>query len=503
MSVPNISTSDAKFVYGYMHNKIPKTSENIAEFSRITNGLSNQQIEQICDENDYSGISDDQWESWNEDGADEIDYTSGDAAWQGARPAIGSALNKGVDTLQNSEKMAELGKKGADWINSTKLGKLGKKGADAVNKGTDVANKGADVANKGADVANKGAEAASEGGGASAGGIIAVVMAGIQLAMALVRLAAPANKSENEQLKDINENALPEKQEQSSMVIEETTAMSEDGTERAESMVDQSNQTNTEMEEGLSEYELLQREIEMYDKMKTAGHEFTADEAKKYDEIIAKMETMKTDNDEKTEDLSTTIADNYSEVSEFNDIFDENAEIAATNEGFLNKSIEMSQNTAKAAEAEGKVCSDAATSDFTSLGLNLLQATMSFTSLNVADGVLYTAASVTNGIAGAADLNNAKTQADFQAQANTTYNNSNAAQNMNNAAIEAYETNLDTHNANMDALAMIQVVTPELTVPEKETPIVGNQNNALPEDDEDGNEDDKKNPKKPDVNGRK
>ena len=89
MSVPNISTSDAKFVYGYMHNKIPKTSENIAEFSRITNGLSNQQIEQICDENDYSGISDDQWESWNEDGADEIDYTSGDAAWQGARPAIG------------------------------------------------------------------------------------------------------------------------------------------------------------------------------------------------------------------------------------------------------------------------------------------------------------------------------------------------------------------------------------------------------------------------------
>lgn len=494
--INQLTAAERRMIYNYYRdgNTMKISPKQIAE---LTNGLTPQEVESICngiskDKNDYQ-ISDGEWTSWNDDGADKAKQKTGyeNNGWQSFCQSSRTYIDDGVNWISKGENATELASSlytGYTTIAANNAAKA----AGSMTNGNGAIGKGAELIGK---------EASDKLAGAmdKIGAIGFAIATGLQLAQGINAEANPANAEQAKALNDMKE-PLKEAQADSAEAADYTTQMREESEENANYVTDTADQTNSDMEEGLSEYELLQREIEIYDKMKTAGHEFTADEAKKYDEIIAKMETMKTDNDQKTKDASDEITSIYDDVEAQQGEFDGAAETMANTEGAANYVAEFDEKTVELTQKEQATLTAAAGSAGMNIAKGVMKAASSIATPLIA--AIYAGGAAAAGAAMVLDGHAATKQADFNKDATEATAIRQETQGINNAAIDTHAENAEMYEAAKDNIAATQIVTPELTVPEGETPVVGNQNNALPEDDEDGNEDDKKNPKKPDVNGR-
>lgn len=495
-----------------------------------TKGTSEVEISRIidkCDDSDIASlgktierdinqyqISNEDWSNFMDDGKEEAKAKTGyqnngwDKTTQTARPY----LSKGVNMLNENGVTSKAGEalaKGAGSKVVSKLAsgeKVSKAASEAAKKASTEATEKAlasgatkEAAEKaGQEAGEKAAEGVtskvSEGAIGAAGALLTGVL---ELTQGTLAVAKPANKEQVEAA-DVMKKEMPTLQENSATAAANVVDMTDYSLESADTAATTADETNSEMEEGMGDFELMQRQETYFAKMETAGHEFTEEELQARQENLAAMQQMSNDNNALVEEKSDEITEMFDEVESMDGDYDDAAATMANVDG----------QTAYAAEFDEKTvecCNNEATSLTAAMGIDGLDAVKAASSAveyfstgyGAAIGALYMAGAVMSAAGAVESGIGAGTQKNYATKTQEEVVLRQQTQATNTASVATYEDNISTYEAVRDDMENLEIVQPELEVPEggnKSTPTAPTK----PEDEPKGNDDDDDDKEKPD-----
>lgn len=470
MNIENLSPAEARrYVINYYRDGNTMGISD-SDMGKIVRHFGKDKVQSWCadiskDHNQYE-VTDDKWDNYTDAGREQAEDLTGyqnnffDRADQTMRPYAAQLVN----SRNSFGTTAKIGEKAGERLFSKAIDKGKKAGEKAANAVTEAAGKaGEKAATEAAEKASEETAAKFSEGAIGAAG--AILTGTIELAQGTLSVAKPANKEQVDAANAAGEQ-MPEMMQESSDAGSLSYEMAEQSQEDADYVSENVEETNTGFEEGMADYALLEREVKLFEKMKTQGHNFTTDEIKKYQETLAKMEKMKVDNDETTEKVSEEIEEIYSEVEDREGEFENAAETMGNVQGFTDELAEYDEKTVSLCNTEATALGVSVATD----GIDAAKAiatgidycnpyTAAIAAMYFAGAAMSATGAVTSGIG-------AGKQTQFAGQVTQDVALRQQTQGINEGSISTYSESIDVYEATRSEIADNEIVTPEIETPE-------------------------------------